>query len=33
MVLPSVVAQGDLMSPLEASVQVDNIDKDQIKAE
>ena len=33
MVLPSVVAQGDLMAPLEASVQVDNIAKNQIKEE
>ena len=32
-VLPAVVAQGDLMSPLEASVQVDNIAKNQIQDE
>ena len=32
-VLPAVVAQGDLMAPLEASVQVDNIAKTQIKDE
>ena len=32
-VLPAVVAQGDLMAPLEASVQVDNIAKSQIKDE
>ena len=29
-VLPAVVAQGDMMSPLQASLQVDNIAKIQI---
>ena len=32
-ILPAVVAQGDLMAPLEAAVQVDNIAKNQIKEE
>ena len=33
MILPSMVAQGDLIAPLEASVLVDNIAKNQIEEE
>ena len=33
MMLPSMVAQGDLIAPLEASVQVDDIARNQIEEE